>query len=448
MPEQGKQVVFTDAFLRALRPARKSYKRAEYAPKGEGRLIVRVLPSGVKEAFYRYRVAGQDTLVAIGRYDHRGQNGKTLAELRAELRKKRDLQAQTGDVKAHLKAEARRRELDRRQGTLRELLAAYVASLRTAGKTSAKEAEGVFARHVVKAFPALADTKANDVEPGDIQRILARMVKAGIRRQVNVTRAYLRAAFQYGAQADHDPRTAAAEGVLFGLKSNPVVMVPRIAEYEQTRERALSDDELRLYWLKAEALPVVQRSTLRFQLALAGQRVKQLLRADWPAFDFDENTLLLRDAKGRGGSRDHLLPLTDFALEQLRPLRDLNASAACNSPFTADGKRHMVLETLSSAVAAISTDLHKQHRVERFQLRDLRRSVETTLQRLGVDKEVRAHLLSHGRTAGVQGKHYERYDFLSEKRAALEKWADHLRRIIDPKRKAKVVELSKRRVRR
>lgn len=28
--------------------------------------------------------------------------------------------------------------------------------------------------------------------------------------------------------------------------------------------------------------------------------------------------------------------------------------------------------------------------------------------KLGVDKEVRGHLLSHGRTRGVQGQHYER----------------------------------------
>lgn len=63
------------------------------------------------------------------------------------------------------------------------------------------------------------------------------------------------------------------------------------------------------------------------------------------------------------------------------------------------------------------------------------------LQRLGVDKEVRAHVLSHGHSQGVQGKHYERYDFLAEKRAALEKWADHLQRIIDPKREGKVIKL-------
>ena len=444
---QVTQRVFTDAYLRGLKAKAKPYKRAEYAPKGEGRLIIRVLPSGVKEAFYRYRVAGQDTTIAIGRYDHRGQNGQTLAELRIDLRKKRAIQGQTGDVKAHLKAEERRRQLEHRQGTLRQLLAAYVESLKAANKTSWREAEGVFERHVLKPFPALADANACGVEPGDIQRVLAKMVRAGIKRQVNVTRAYLRAAFQFGAQADHDPRTVAADGVLFGLKSNPVVTVPRIAEYELTRERALSDEELRHYWKKLEALPIVQRATLRFNLALCCQRVRQLLRADWTTFDLDAGTVLLKDAKGRGGSRDHLVPLTTFARQQLKPLVDLNMATECKSPFTSDGRRLLVLETLSNAVAGISKDLKEEHGFAPFQLRDLRRTAETALQRLGVEKEVRAQLLSHGRSKGIQGKHYERYDFLSEKRVALEKWTDYLKRVIDPKQKAKVVHLAKRRPR-
>src|SRR5712692_8237569 len=56
----------------------------------------------------------------------------------------------------------------------------------------------------------------------------------------------------------------------------------------------------------------------------------------------------------------------------------------------------MVLETLSNAVREVSDKLHRSHKVPKFQLRDLRRTCETMLQKLGVEKEVRAHLLSHG----------------------------------------------------
>jgi integrase len=433
------QRTFTDSYIRNLKAKATPYKRAESAPKGEGRLIVRVLPTGVKEFFYRYRPNGEDKTISLGRYDHAGRIGLTLADLRERAREKRALQRSTGDVKEHLKAEARKRDIEARQGTFRQLLAAYVKALRDAGKPSADQVEGIFRRNILEPFSILADAKASDVEPGDIQRILARLVKQGIKRQVNVTRSYLRAAFAYGTKADHDPRTVAEDGVLFGLKYNPVATVPRIKDFEQVGDRTLTEDELRAFWKGLEKQPVVQRATLRFNLAIACQRPQQLLRAEWPAFDLDGGTLLLKDTKGRGGSRDHLLPLTPFALEQLKPLRELNAQAPC--PFTSDGKRTMVLTTLSVAVREVSDALKKSHKIPRFQQRDLRRTVETMLQKLGIDKEVRAHLLSHGRSRGVQGQHYERYDFLDEKHRALRKWAAHLERILEGRNIAKVTSI-------
>jgi integrase len=430
---------FTDSYIRNLKPKAQPYKRAEAAPKGEGRLIVRILPSGAKEFFYRYRASGEDKTVSLGRYDGAGRNGLTLAGVRDRAHEIRALQRTTGDVKEHLNAQERQREIDARKGSFRELLAAYVKALRDAGKPSADQVEGIFRRNVLEPFGVTADAKASEIEPGDIQRILARLVKRGIKRQVNVTRSYLRAAFAHGTKADHDPRTVAEDGVLFGLKYNPASTVPRIREFEQIGDRTLTDDELQAFWRGLEKLPLVQRQTLRFNLAIACQRPQQLLRADWTAFDFEAGTLLLRDGKGRGGSRDHLLPLTTFALEQLKPLRELNREAG--TPFTSDGKRAMVLTTMSVAVREVSDALLKSHKVPRFQQRDLRRTVETMLQKLGVDKEVRAHLLSHGRTRGVQGQHYERYDFLDEKRRALRKWAAHLGRVIEGKQPSKVAAI-------
>ncbi len=430
---------FTDSYIRNLRPKDRPYKRSESARKGEGRFIVRVLPSGIKEFFYRYRVNGQDKTLAVGRYG----GGRTLADITKEFREKRDLQANTGDVKTHIQAEKRRVEIEQRQGTFGQLLDAYIEMLESARKPSASEVKRLFKLHVRGPFPSLVKAKASEITADDVTHMLARMVNRGITRQVNVLRAYLRAAFQHGAEAAHDPRTIARDGVLFGLSGNPVAMVKKIAEYERVGERNLTENELAEFWKGLDTLPPVQRAALRFNLALGGQRPKQLLRATWKSFDFEGKTLLISDIKGRGGSRDHLLPLTDFAIEQLKPIRKLNSEATF--PFTADGKKAMVLTTLSVAVREVSDKIHMTHQIPKFQQRDLRRTCETMLQKLGVDKEVRAHLLSHGRTAGVQGKHYERYDFLPEKRQALEKWADKIQRILNPKRKAKVVDLAKRR---
>lgn len=437
MTSKKQRTIFTDRSIRALKAKEKPYKLAEWAPRGEGRLMVRVQPTGVKEFFYRYQTNRVVKTLSLGRYAEK----RPLKAIRAALREKRRLQLETGDVKSHLQDEARRKEIEKRKGTFRQLLDAYVDHLEAAKKKDASKVRGIFKRNVIKHFPILADMKANEIEPRHISSILARMVKAKITRQVNVTRSYLRAAFAYGGKADYNPETTAKDGVLFGLKTNPVITVPRIARFDRVGNRVLTDDELRAFWLGLEALPKVQASTLRFNLALAGQRPTQLLRADWRAFDWQEGTVLLEDGKGLGEAREHLLPLTPFALEQLKPLRELNDEKKTPSPFTSDGKRGMTIDTLTKAVTEIARKLHTEAEIPLFTQRDLRRTVETMLQRLGVDKEVRAHLLSHGRSKGVQGRHYERYDFLAEKRAALEKWARHLERVLDPEYKATVVPI-------
>lgn len=444
--DQGLSAVkrfFTDAYIRGLRlPGKepqttqgKPYKRAEWAAKGEGRLIVRVLPGGAKEFFYRYQIGGGDTTLALGRYDPEGKDGKTLKQIRGTLRQRREVQRETGDVKGHLQKEALRQDAEKRKGSFGQLLDAYAEWLEQEKKPSASEAAGIFRVHVAKPFPRLALTKANAIAAADVSEILARMVKAGLTRQVNKARAYLRAAFSFGIDADHNPERRARAGVLFGLALNPVVGIKPIKRFEKTLERTLTESELRKYWLELEALPVVQRATLRLNLALAAQRPTQLLRAGWPDFDISGETLLLKDSKGRGGSRDHLLPLTPFVLEQLRPLVELNGKAI--SPFTADGSRAMVVETLSVAVSAIS----RKAGGASFDQRAIRRTVETMLQKMGIAKEIRAHLLSHGRGQGVQGRHYERYDFLPEKRQALERWNAQLQRIISGKPEEKVIPL-------
>ncbi len=62
---------------------------------------------------------------------------------------------------------------------------------------------------------------------------------------------------------------------------------------------------------------------------------------------------------------------------------------------------------------------------EVFQLRDLRRTCETTLARMGVSKDVRAQIQSHG-LGGIQARHYDRNDYMPEKAAALTAWAMYL----------------------
>jgi hypothetical protein len=67
-----------------------------------------------------------------------------------------------------------------------------------------------------------------------------------------------------------------------------------------------------------------------------------------------------------------------------------------------------------------------------WSVRDLRRTVATGLQRLGVRLEVTEAVLNHisGSRGGIAGV-YQRHDWATEKRAALDAWAAHFRSVVE-----------------
>src|SRR4029077_3243895 len=87
-------------------------------------------------------------------------------------------------------------------------------------------------------------------------------------------------------------------------------------------------------------------------------------------------------------------------------------------------------ETVTTAASALAAALFAKPKSERvisarFQLRDIRRTCETELARMGVSKDVRAQIQSHG-LGGIQGRHYDKYDYMTEKATALRAWAKYL----------------------
>jgi hypothetical protein len=79
--------------------------------------------------------------------------------------------------------------------------------------------------------------------------------------------------------------------------------------------------------------------------------------------------------------------------------------------------------------------------VSKFVPRDIRRTVKTLMGKAGVSKELRDRIQNHALT-DVSAKHYDRYDYLTEKRHGLNVWNDYLELIINPHKK--VTHISKR----
>lgn len=424
----------TSTQLEAIRPMEKTRDiTIEKLGMSRGCLLLRVSPDGKKFFYYRYFVDSKKRFVQLGIFNPKGRRawdgnrggGLTLAAAKDGARALADVVDTHGDVDSYDMQKAQERVIANSRGSFGQLLDAYVKNLGDAERHSTRKVTATIDLHVRQAHPSLLARKANEINNGDIQAILAKLVQKGKTRQVNLLRTYLQAAFNHAARHDNDPRRIATESVSFNLTSNPVAMIPQITEFNRTGERTLSREELLLFVEELKSAPLVQRSFLMLLIALGGQRVEQLLRAEWGDYDFENRILTLKDGKGRPGLgiRDHLVPLTDWAVEILQPLRQINAAA---HPFTSIGTTRMDVNTPSKLVAKISSRMCDKHGIDSFRGGDLRRTCETLLASIGISKEVRAQLLSHGRSTGVQAKHYDRYAYLSEKQETLEKWQSYL----------------------
>lgn len=447
----------TDLAVRSLKAGQKRIDGRETGK--AGRLMIRARAVGrgqrreiVREFFFRYRNGCVDRLIRLGTYPELSlREANRKADQQSELiRNGVDPQAQ----RERQHAEQRRREREEREtlerearrGTLADLFRHYVEHLRNAGKVSATQVERSLALHVSGPFPSLADRAANEITSDDISDVLALMISKGIARRTNLVRAYMRAAFAYGAKLDNDPRRKAAAikagdstefRKLFAIRENPVAIVARIAEYDRARDRVLNDDELRDYCKGLVDLHPAIGGLLKGALLLGGQRLSQLKRVTWADFDAKARTLRLRDTKGRGGVRDHALPVSNQVAAILSRMRALNPQGLIFS--TRGGEIEIDLSTLSNAVRDIAGKSAQLRSERAYSLGDLRRTVETRLAALGISKEIRAQVLSHGRSSGVQERHYDRHDYLPEKATALAKWERHVSSVLKGE-KTKVVK--------
>jgi integrase len=183
---------------------------------------------------------------------------------------------------------------------------------------------------------------------------------------------------------------------------------------ERSRERVLSDDELRRVWHGAVALgfpfgPITQL------LLLTGQRRDEVAQMQWSEVDMDMRLWTLPGERVKNG-RVHTVPLSDAAMAVLGSVPHVGDYVFA-SP---DGKR----PSHSYGKAKLDKEVGN---ITPWRFHDLRRTVASGLARLGVNLPVIEKILNHtsGSFAGVVAV-YQRHDFADEKRKALELWAAHV----------------------
>ena len=425
--------------------------------KGSGVLAFRRVSSGALLAYFRFtRSNGSRGAYPIGQMAERGRAGLSLSEARNKARELAQLYLSgIKDIDSHFEEEERkakeakeadekaleaarlaeeRHALEREQFTLQKLCELYAGFLQDQGKVRAMDAASAFKCHVFT-DKVIASLPAKEVTPDHIAALIRKVQEKGKVRMAGVVRSYLLATFNAATKAKYDASLPHAF-VEFGVTSNPVSIIPAKSGVSPGT-RNLSRAEVKKYLIELFRDNLIDRALI-LHLLTGGQRIAQLLRAQVNDFDPLEGTLRLWDGKGkRQAPREHVIPLAPLGLELCQAL--MSQALTLSAKISANGGKAITNPSLffstNGATMSGSTpgkrvvEIVAALEIEPFDLRDIRRTVETMLAGLGISRDIRAQLLSHG-LSGVQNQHYDRHQYMDEKRNALEIWEQHLEKIL------------------
>jgi integrase len=204
------------------------------------------------------------------------------------------------------------------------------------------------------------------------------------------------------------------------IEASPCVKIKRRGE-EHERERVLSPDELRAVWRACDGLDDTAGACIRTMIltgmrrgAVAGMRRSEIKGEMWtiPA-------VRMKRTKGKN-EKAHTIPLPKQVLAIVERMPRLGDG---DLVFTATGRRG--LEHFDRIKDAIDEHVKTS---EPWVWHDIRRTVATHMQGLKIDPAVIEKI--EGRSIKGVRRIYQRYDYMPEMRKALQRWADHVERLV------------------
>jgi hypothetical protein len=403
---------------------------ADHMPeRGGGRLILCVHRSGSKNFFFRYYFEKKARTIPIGPYASEPTEGAfTLDQARALARHYSELHRghETADVRTAVGQD----EPPAATGlTVLDLCNKYLKYLRLQGK---QQAASDFQR-IIKMYlepSAAARRPANLLTMDEGTDLLGELLERNLKRVPAKLRTILHAAYNMAMHV-HKQSRIPREVKEFGIQANPFAGTDTMNDLSEPRTRHLNRLELGYTWNELTCGQEAHKPCMRLArlgLLLGGQRSVQLRRCLRTNVDLVEGTMLLFDPKGRRKKpRLHVLPLTPAAIVEVSWWLDISASLNCKYVFPGTSEdKYIGAGADTHAIARICSKLMaEKHCAVRFHHQDLRRTAETRMAEVGISKDIRAQILSHG-TSGIQERHYDMWTYLPQKREALLKWEGYL----------------------
>jgi len=210
---------------------------------------------------------------------------------------------------------------------------------------------------------------------------------------------------------------------------NPLVTLPTPKPYA-SRDRVLSDGtdggEIRQFWNATGELEYPLRQFFRL-LLLTGQRRNEVAGMRWEEVDLEKGEWTIPKHRVKNG-KDHFVHLSSLSLATLETCNPIDAGYVLTS--TRKGARKSCpLNTFSDAKEKLDNKLP----IPPWRIHDLRRTCATGMASIGVPREITEKVLNHlsGVNSGLTGI-YQRYEYLEERKQALEAWGDRLTLLLKP----------------
>jgi integrase len=250
-------------------------------------------------------------------------------------------------------------------------------------------------------LPAWGHRSIKDVRRHDALVLVDAIVDRGSPTMARRTIAYIHRLFRW----------AVSQGI---IESNPAADLPKPGR-ETRRDRVLSDDELKKVWKAAHKFGWPYGTALQL-LILTGARRAEISELTWDEINGDTIEL---DGKRTKNGQPHNIPLSEPARRILEETPRIAGSEFVFGKPLRSGAWSQAKKNFPVKVAG-------------WRIHDLRRTVATGLQRLGVSLQVIEAVLGHtsGSRSGVVDI-YQRHSFDAEKRTALDTWGEHVIALIE-----------------
>lgn len=439
------------AGIRKVEGGKATVELRDSGGRGEGRLVLVIRTIGERAMPEWYAVwyrAGRRKMAKLGTYGT-DEAMMSLAKARKLFRKDYAPAISAGRDPA---SPRKRKEAAAASASVKDLFEAYVASLRAAEKPSADFAEHILLgtqpkpqderrvsdrtlkrrknrppakarRLVAGAAQTIGETKqASEVTAADIRKHLASIHQRGAIVKARDARGYLHAAFAYGLQSAND-YTSKVGLVDWGLVHNPVSAVPtdKSDEAHKVGQRHLAPSEVRTFWVWLSTDTESAVAAVPQLMIATGQRVTEILRVSVASDDTAED--IIDWSKTKNGL-PHAIPVPSQG-------REIISSLTPNSHglYFPHLLRPAEPASIDAVEKVVKRFLKAHPDIPHFTPRDLRRTWKTLSGAAGISKEHRDRLQNHAR-ADVSSRHYDRYDYLVEKRAAMATWSAYLDRIL------------------